>query len=633
MCAIVGSFAFNRSGFRVTEPFVVKMRDAMAHRGPDGSGVWISEDAQLGLGHRRLAIIDLSDSAAQPMQSDDASLVLVFNGEIYNHADIRKELSVLGVRDWRTDHSDTEVILRSFEYWGIHCIHRFRGMFAFAIWDSRAQELWLARDRIGVKPLYYSIHNGRLNFASEIKALLQDPQQERRVNEYGLFHYLSFLTTPAPQTLFEGIYKLPSGSWMRIDADGCVKEQRYWDPMDNVQSSTHRSESQTASDLLACLNESVSLRKVSDVPVGVFLSGGIDSSTNAALFSKGNIDGLKTFSIGYAGNYDSNPDELAYAKQMAAALGALSFEARLSVDDLLGFLPKMIRLQDEPIADPVCFPLYFLSKLARDNGVVVCQVGEGADELFWGYPGWKTSLRLQQYSDWPLPRFFKTLGLFLLRMLGRELSFSYEWLRRGSINVPIFWGGAEAFTETHKQRLLSPRLRNKLTGISSWDVIAPIRSRFESKICEKSTLNWMTYLDLNMRLPELLLMRVDKMSMGVGVEARVPFLDHKLVEFAFSIPQSLKTKDGILKSILKKAVRGLIPDNVIDRKKQGFGVPIHEWFFDKLGVEIEKELSDFCSKTDFFDPLEVKRLIKAREATQVWYLFNFALWWKEYIRE
>jgi len=633
MCAIVGSFAFNRSGFRVTEPFVVKMRDAMAHRGPDGAGVWISEDAQLGLGHRRLAIIDLSDSAAQPMQSDDASLVLVFNGEIYNHADIRKELSVLGVRDWRTDHSDTEVILRSFEYWGIHCIHRFRGMFAFAIWDSRAQELWLARDRIGVKPLYYSIHNGRLNFASEIKALLQDPQQERRVNEYGLFHYLSFLTTPAPQTLFEGIYKLPSGSWMRIDADGCVKEQRYWDPMDNVQSSTHRSESQTASDLLACLNESVSMRKVSDVPVGVFLSGGIDSSTNAALFSKGNIDGLKTFSIGYAGNYDSNPDELAYAKQMAAALGALSFEARLSVDDLLGFLPKMIRLQDEPIADPVCFPLYFLSKLARDNGVVVCQVGEGADELFWGYPGWKTSLRLQQYSDWPLPRFFKTLGLFLLRMLGRELSFSYEWLRRGSINVPIFWGGAEAFTETHKQRLLSPRLRNKLTGISSWDVIAPIRSRFESKICEKSTLNWMTYLDLNMRLPELLLMRVDKMSMGVGVEARVPFLDHKLVEFAFSIPQSLKTKDGILKSILKKAVRGLIPDNVIDRKKQGFGVPIHEWFFDKLGVEIEKELSDFCSKTDFFDPLEVKRLIKAREATQVWYLFNFALWWKEYIRE
>jgi len=633
MCAIAGSLAFSHSGFKVTESLIVQMRDAMAHRGPDGSGAWISEDAQLGLGHRRLSIIDLSNTAAQPMQSDKGKLVLVFNGEIYNHAEIRKELTVLGISDWKTDHSDTEVILRSFEYWGIHCLHRFRGMFAFAIWDNKKRELWLVRDRMGVKPLYYSIHNGRLNFASEIKALLQDPEQKRKVDEEALFHYLSFLTTPAPKTLFEGINKLPAGSWMRIGSDGFVKEQRYWDPMDNVQNPINRSESQTASELLACLTESVLLRKVSDVPVGVFLSGGIDSSTNAALFSKDAVNGLKTFSIGYAGTYDSNPDELEYARQMAATLGAIGFEARLSVDDLLGFLPKMVRLQDEPIADPVCFPLYFVSKLARDNGVVVCQVGEGADELFWGYPGWKTSLRLQRYSDLPLPRLFKTAGLFLMRLLGKELSFPYEWLRRGSINVPIFWGGAEAFTETHKQRLLSPRLRNKLAGVSSWDVIAPIRSRFESKTCEKSALNWMTYLDLNIRLPELLLMRVDKMSMGVGVEARVPFLDHKLVELAFSIPQSLKTKNGVLKSILKKAVRGLIPDKVIDRKKQGFGVPIHEWFFDKLGVEIEKELTEFCSKTDFFDPLEVKRLIRTREAAQVWYLFNFALWWKEYIRE
>ncbi|OGJ67190.1 asparagine synthase (glutamine-hydrolyzing) [Candidatus Peribacteria bacterium RIFCSPLOWO2_02_FULL_51_10] len=631
MCGIAGALVFEESEYRITRSLIESMRDTMVHRGPDGAGLWISPNGKVGLGHRRLSIIDLSETAAQPMSNEDGNLQIVFNGEIYNHAEIREELEKTGRHTWKTNHSDTEVILHAFEEWGIDCLHRFRGMFAIALWDEKQGDLWLIRDRIGVKPLYYSVHNSRVTFASEIKALLKDPDQKRAVNEEALFHYLSFLTTPAPQTLFEGINKLQCGTWLRINRAGEIVEHRYWDVLDHTKSTVGLSDEDAAKQILAELRTAVRLRKVSDVPVGVFLSGGIDSSTNAALFSEGEGGQVKTFSIGYEGEYRSYQNELQYAKRVADEVGAEYHEKLLKIDDLIDFLPRMVHLQDEPIADPVCVPVYYVSKLARDNGVIVCQVGEGADELFWGYPGWKTSLQLQRYNDLPIPNFFKTIGLAGMRLLKRELSFSYEWLRRGSVNQPIFWGGAEAFTETHKKRLLSPRLRKKFADRTSWEAIRPIRERFEAKAKVPSHLNWMTYLDLNLRLPELLLMRVDKMSMGVSLEGRVPFLDHKLVELAMSLPEEMKTRQGILKYILKKAVRGVIPDEIIDRKKQGFGVPVYEWFFDRLGNEIRRELDEFCGKTDFFDRDEVFRLIEEGKTAQVWYLFNFALWWKEYI--
>ena len=631
MCGIVGALVFDSSSFGITEAYISRMRDTMVHRGPDGAGTWIAPNGKVGLGHRRLSIIDLSTAASQPMSNADGSLQVVFNGEIYNHADIRAELERQGGYRWKTDHSDTEVVLHAFEQWGIDCIHRFRGMFAIALWDEKKRELWLIRDRIGVKPLYYSFHHGRITFASEIKALLQDPDQQRSVHEEAFFHYLSFLTTPAPQTLFDGIKKLPAGTWLRVTENGDIREHKYWDVLDHTTPLTDASEEEVTERLLAELRTAVRLRKVSDVPVGVFLSGGIDSSTNAALFSEGEDRQVKTFSIGYQGEYKSYQNELPYARRMAQEVGAEYHERLLSVDDLISFLPQMVHLQDEPIADPVCVPLYYVSKLARDNGVIVCQVGEGADELFWGYPAWKTSLNLQRYDDLPIPRSFKRAGLHGLRLLGKEQTFYYEWLRRGSMGQPVFWGGAEAFTQEQKQRLLSPRLRKKFADLTSWEAIKPIRTQFEEKAWEKSHLNWMTYLDLNLRLPELLLMRVDKMSMGVSLEGRVPFLDHKFVELAMSIPEAMKTKDGQLKYILKKAVRGLIPDELIDRKKQGFGVPIYEWFFDKLGEWARFELAKFCEQTDFLDPVEVNRLIEAKKGSQVWYLLNFALWWKEFV--
>ncbi len=634
MCGIAGVLSFTNSAFRVSEPYLTRMRDVMSHRGPDGAGNFLSADRRLGLGFRRLAIIDLSEKAMQPMSNEDGTLWVVFNGEIYNHAEIRAELEKRGGHRWKTDHSDTEVILHAFEEWGIDCLHKFRGMFAIALWDAKRRQLWLIRDRIGVKPLYYSIHHGRITFASEIKALLEDEEQQRGVNEEALYYYLSFNATPAPHTLFSGIQKLAPGTWLRVNEDGHVQECRYWDVWDHTQPLTNVSEAEIAERILSELRTSVKLRKISDVPVGVFLSGGIDSSTNAALFSEGEGQPVRTFSIGYDREYESYQNELHYARRMANEVGAEHHELRLRENDLLDSLPQIIRHQDEPLADPVCVPVYYVSKLARDAGVIVCQVGEGSDELFWGYKYWRDSLRLQRLrNSLPIPNALRNLGLAGLNFVERGRSASYrhqfscEVLRRALSNRPVFWGGAEVFSDSQKRHLLSPRLRKQFAELSSWEALRPIRQRFEEKAWEPSPLNWMSYLDLNLRLPELLLMRVDKMSMAVSLEARVPFLDHKFVELAMSIPQAVKTRNGVLKYILKKAVRGVIPDELIDRKKQGFGVPVYEWYHTKFGEYLVKEMKDFCENTDLFQFEGVQPFLKKRG----WALLNVALWWKQYI--
>ena len=632
MCGIAGALSFDPQHFAITREYLIKMRDTMEHRGPDGAGVWVSGDGWAGLAHRRLSIIDLSDAASQPMSNEDETLWLSYNGEIYNHAAIRAELQSLGGHRWKTDHSDTEMILHAFEQWGMDCLQRFRGMFAFALWDARKRELWLVRDRVGVKPLYYSVHHGRITFASEIKALLEDPEQQRAVNEEALFHYLSFLTAPAPLTLFEGIRKLPCGSLLRVAADGTICESRYWDPWDHVEPLSDVPEDEIAERILAELRNSVKLRKVSDVPVGVFLSGGLDSSVNAALFSDHNSETVRTFSVAYSAEATSCPSELAYARQVAKMVHADYHECILRQDDLLEFLPRMIHLQDEPIADPVCFPIYFLSRLARENGVVVCQVGEGSDELFCGYPRWKQKLQLQKLADWPMARMVKGVGSLGLRAMGMEESIGYEFLRRDRAGLPIFWSGAEAFTDAQIHRLLSPRLRRKFATLTSWDCLRPIHERFLEKAWEKSRLNWMTYADLNLRLPELLLMRVDKMSMGASLESRVPFLDHKFVELALGIPQSVKIRGGVLKYILKKAVRGIIPGEIVDRKKQGFGAPVEDWFGGKLGVLARQALDRFCRETDFLDRAAVQSWINRGKGERVWFLLNLALWFKHFIQ-
>jgi asparagine synthase (glutamine-hydrolysing) len=633
MCGINGALAFAGGTFRVSERYVSRMRDTMAHRGPDGASSWVDAECRVGLGHRRLSIIDLSDCAAQPMSNEDGTLWITYNGEIYNHRELRAELSRSGRHRWKTDHSDTEVILHAFEEWGIDCLSRFRGMFAFGLWDANARELWLVRDRVGIKPLYYSLHHGRLTFASEIKALLEDPEQPRAVHEPALFHYLSFLTSPGPETLFEGIRKLAPATWMRVGADGQIADRRYWDVFDDVEALDGLGEDQIAERVVAELRTAVRLRKVSDVPVGVFLSGGLDSSTNAALFSEGESAPVETFSIAYADTYRSYPSELQYARSMAARVGANHHEYLVRAQDVIDFLPLMARLQDEPIGDPVCVPLYYVAKLARDNGVAVCQVGEGADELFIGYPSWIEALKRQQWDDLPVPSLLKRAGCGALAALGYDRTVHLEWLRRGARGEPLFWSGAEAFTDAEKRRLLSPRMRRTLAGLTSWDAIQPIRKRFESRAPERSHLNWMSYVDLNLRLPELLLMRVDKMTMGVGLEGRVPFLDHRLAGLAMSIPSAMKIRGGTLKYVLKKAVRGLIPDEIIDRRKQGFGVPVNELFQGPLAAFADGELRRLCDETDLFDRDEVDRVMRTADGAKRWYLLNLALWWRTFIAQ
>jgi asparagine synthase (glutamine-hydrolysing) len=631
MCGINGALALDAGSFIVTEPYITRMRDTMAHRGPDGAGAWVSPDRRVGFGHRRLAIIDLSECAGQPMSNEDGTLWITYNGEIYNHRELRAEISRSGRHRWKTDHSDTEVILHAFEEWGIDCVSRFRGMFAFGLWDARSRHLWLVRDRIGIKPLYYSIHHSRLTFASEIKSLLADPDQARAIDEPALFHYLSFLTTPGPETLFRGIRKLAPGTWIRVGADATIAERRYWDVWDNVSDMEHTSEDEIADRVLAALRTAVELRKVSDVPVGVFLSGGLDSSTNAALFSEGEQVPVKTFSIGYAAAYRTYENELAFARQMASHVGADHAEYLISEGDILAFLPRMVQLQDEPIADPVCVPIYLVARLAREHGVVVCQVGEGADELFIGYPSWMEALKRQRWNDWPIPGAIKRAGCAALAALGYDRTVHLEWLRRGARGEPLFWSGAEAFTDAEKRRLLSPRVRRALGALTSWDAIEPIRRRFQSGALEQSHLNWMSYVDLNLRLPELLLMRVDKMTMGVGLEGRVPFLDHHFVALAMSIPSALKTRNGTLKHLLKKAVRGIVPDNLIARRKQGFGVPVDELFDGPLQTLAQGEVRRLCTETDLFDAQEVERVMQEADGSKRWYLLNLALWWGAFI--
>lgn len=634
MCGIVGILRQRPEAEPIDAGRLAAMRDSMAHRGPDGSGLWIDPDGRIGLGHRRLSIIDLDQRANQPMVSADGRFALSFNGEIYNYREIRRDLEAAGVTDWSTS-SDSEVLLKAFRRWGIECLKRLRGMFAFALWDAANAALWLVRDRIGVKPLYYAVRAGRLTFASEIKGLLTDPGQPRSMDEESLFHFLSLMTTPAPRTMFDGINKLPGGCWLRADAGGRVEVRRYWDALEEAQkirTDLPNSEARIVDAVRAELTTAVAYRGVADVPVGVFLSGGIDSSTNAALFARCERRTIKTFSIGYEGRFASYRNELHFARKMAHRIASAHHERLLSLDELLALLPRIVHLQDEPIADPVCFPVYCVSELARRNGISVAQVGEGADELFAGYPAWRRLLRLHGMtkSMGPVGGALAKLGL---SAIGKGDGYLAETLRRREAGEPFFWSGAEIFVGDRKQRLLSARMRQRFSGRSTSECVSEILGRFRELTPEDSALNWMTYVDVNLRLPELLLMRVDKMSMGVSVECREPFLDHKLVGLALAVPTKIKLSGNTPKSLLKRAVRGLIPDQLIDRRKQGFGVPIKEWFLDGLGPVVRDEIDAFMQATDVLDAAAVNRLFAEQDGVHLWFLYNLAAWHRHFIRE
>ncbi|MCB4755584.1 MAG: asparagine synthase (glutamine-hydrolyzing) [Elusimicrobia bacterium] len=636
MCGLLGIFRTRGANGPIDQNLLIRMRDTMVHRGPDDAGVFVSPDNNIGLAHRRLSIIDLSSLASQPMFNEDGSLGIVFNGEIYNHAEIRPLLEKRG-RRFKTDHSDTEVILKGYEEWGEDVLPRLRGMFAFAIWDKKKRNVWLARDRMGVKPLYYTDVNGMFLFASEIKAILEYPGVKRTCHERAFYDFLTFLVSPPPQTLFENIYKLPAGHTLTIDGNGQKTIKRYWHPFSGVTSLPDVKEEEWTEKIISTLRESIRYRMVSDVNFGVFLSGGIDSSTNVALMAELMDRPVETFSIGFKGADKFN--ELHFARKIVDRYKTNHHEIIMDEKDLISFLPKLVYHQDEPIVDPVCVPVYFVSKLAKDSGTTVCQVGEGSDELFCGYPSWggvlKTLPWVKAYQGIPagIRHGFWQLAAALAPVRWNDMR-RLDLFRRVSKNEPYFWGGAEAYPETHKKRFLNKSLLKRLNGYSSVEVLETLKKDFVQDAPEGADdLHWMTYLDLRFRLPELLLMRVDKMSMATAVEARVPFLDQEFIRLVMGIPQTLKFKDKTLKYLLKEAVKPLLPHDIIHRPKQGFGVPVDDWFKEKLLVWSDKKIMDFAKRTPFFDPIVLQSFLNYTKGNMTWFLLNFVLWHEFWIEQ
>jgi asparagine synthase (glutamine-hydrolysing) len=649
MCGIAGILSTRSDA--IDDARLVRMRDALVHRGPDAAGSWIAPDRKVGLAHRRLSIIDLSDAGLQPMGTEDGRLQLVYNGEIYNHLELRAELEARGHR-FRS-RTDTEVVLRGYLEWGEDLLRRLTGMFAFAVWNADSGELFLVRDRIGIKPLYFTSTGGEFLFASEIKALLADPRVPREMEPVAAWHYLSFLVPPAPLTMFRGIYKLPAGHLARVRHGSDPDVARWWDPVDappaDVDPRVYHDDGACADELMRRLDDSIERRMMSDVPFGVFLSGGIDSSTNVALMSRHMNRPVETFSVGFRNHEEYN--ELSYARQVARRFDTNHHEVLIDDRDMHDYLPQLVYQQDEPIADWVCVPLYFVSKLARDNGVIVVQVGEGADEQFCGYDHFRPPIRQERFYARPLsllPMPLRRAAVGAARLAGR---LDRLWQVRAEIaerivaGEEIFWGGAVCYREEHKDHLWSATRNGQgpfpafvpgaFREYDSHGVVKHLLDGFRSSNPDADFYQAMLYLELRLRLPELLLMRVDKISMSTSVEARVPFLDHHLVEFTMDLPLNLRLRGDVGKYVLKKAVRGVLPDEIIDRPKMGFGAPMREWLRGPFGDYARERL--LGSELALFDSERVRTMLDehrdetADHSIHLWVLLNLVLWHDHWI--
>lgn len=629
MCGVAGSIC-TKMGVKVDRSTLERMSASIANRGPDGQGLQILDNGRIGLVHRRLAIIDLSEAANQPMCDIDENIWVVFNGEIYNHKEIREELNKIRTIDWKTDHSDTEVIIHSYAVWGMKCLKKFRGMFAIALWDKKKGTVYLIRDRLGIKPLYYGMTESRINFASSVAALLEDTDQSREIEKEAIFDFLSLLAVPAPKTLFKKIKKIPAGHYIELKSDGEIRQRCYWDPCRYLAKESLKEDGQAIERiLLEKLKKSTDLRKISDVPVGVFLSGGVDSSTNLALFSEGEKE-VNTFTVGYRGTRNYR-NENRYARKMADYCHAIHHDEILDDESVIGFLDELKKMCDDPIADPVMISQYYIAKLAIDNGIKVVQVGEGADELFSGYTYWKRHSIYEKLNA-IVPGVIKK-GIYKETVgKGKISGQNAEFLRRAAENEGIFWGsGAVYIAEDRKKELFHKDFMREIGKHKTWDNFKDAYRECKPKMLS-NTVGWMACVNFKFRLPELLLARTDRACMAVGLEGRVPFLDHKFVEWGLRIPEKLKIRKGVHKYILKEAVRGIIPDDVIDRKKIGFGLPFIEWYKGRLGNAMKEKVEMFASQSGFFVENEIHKFMdeKNSDPTGIWGLFILSLWWEQY---
>jgi asparagine synthase (glutamine-hydrolysing) len=616
-----------------SKELIQAMNSRIAHRGPDNDGVWSSKDDQLFLGHRRLSIIDLSPSGNQPM-IDEQGNAIVFNGEIYNYKEIKAELG--NTRPFKTG-SDTEVILELYKTHGHSALKKLNGMFAFAYWNQHTETLYLARDRAGKKPLYYTLHDGKFAFSSEIKALLTLPWVKAKPDQEALYHFLTYNQLPAPLTMFEGIHKLDAGECMTIHK-GHIKIEKYWsiDP----QNFENKSEQEISDELFHQLEKSVDYRMVADVPVGSFLSGGVDSSAVVALMRAQSNATIKTFSVGFDGQ--GSYDERVYADKVAKMFKTEHFEKNIRPEDISNSLPLIIDSFDEPMADATCIPIYFISQLARENGTIVVQTGDGADELFSGYRAW---MKYQKVYPWyhlynKFPSVIKKGMAGLVNETNDEASAIREIFSRAAQGQELFWGGAKAFKESTKRSFLTAAYLKDIGNTNSYSIIQKYKQEFTQLKATHPWLtdtDWMCYLGLRFQIPSKYLYRMDKLGMANSIEIRNPFLDYNVINTAFSIPARYKTKNQEPKYILKKSLERILPNEILYRKKMGFCVPLQEWAGEIMLDYTEQNLKSFTRNTELFTEAGLKEQIQAIRngnkayTNQLWTIYFLMAWFKKWM--
>ena len=622
MCGICG-FSWN------DEALIRRMADRIVHRGPDQEGFFCTDG--MSLGFRRLSIIDLSENGSQPMFNEDNTVCLVFNGEIYNFQELRPQLEAKGHR-FRSN-TDSEVILHGYEEYGIDVVNHLRGMFGFALYDTVRKRLLLARDRIGIKPLYYTRQNGRLVFGSEIKSILQDPGVERQVNHQALYDYLGFEFVPAPETMFAGISKLPAGHLL-VWENGQASVRRYWDLSFRPAAPMPRFE-EAVEQLREHLDTAVKSHLVSDVPLGVFLSGGLDSSCLVALMRRHISGPLKTFTIGYE---DKTFSELDYAQIVADH--CQTDHRVLRLDSLKpAYVEETLYHLDEPMTDLSTVPLYLLCKQAREH-VTVCLSGEGADESFAGYDRFKASRLNSSYFNL-LPRVVRHQ---LVARMARLLPDQPQ--KKGVINMlKRFVEGATLpedgqhlrwqyfLNTTLEQGLFQSGFRSHINGDPFWQV-----REHDSRCDALDRVNREIYLDMRFMMTDSVLMKVDRMSMASALEIRVPLLDHVLVEFLASLPGDWKLNKMTTKYIFRAALKGLLPDKIVHRGKQGYSLPVKHLLRGELRTYMVERLHDSTVLRETMDMAYIDRLIAEHDALKhnhnhiLWALLNVAIWHDRFFR-
>jgi len=613
MCGICGVYNF---GTRepVARGLLKRSTDAMAHRGPDDEGFHV--DGDCGLGNRRLSIIDLP-GGHQPISNEDETIWITFNGEIYNYRELRPGLESRGHR-FRTS-TDTEAIVHLYEDYDVHCVDHLRGMFAFALWDSRRRRLLVARDRLGIKPVFYRLEPGRLVFASELRALGELAAAPFEIDPQSVYDFFGFRYVPAPRTFYRGVEKLLPGHVLLADANG-VRTSAYWDIPG--EEDTSRSAPDWAEAVAETLRESVRLRLIADVPLGVFLSGGVDSSAVVAFMSELGHRPLRSFSVGFD---DPGYSELPYARQVASQFSTEHHELVVKPHDLAEDLPHLIAFRNEPIAEPTDIALYRISRLAA-HSVKVVLAGEGGDELFAGY---------SKYVYDPLARLFSRLPGGFARTLTRCLPYGQ---RRAQVALEKLSLRDEAerfatwfasFSRGERSLLFAPEFMEQVDPAHPARVFAQVLE----KARDRSPLKRMLYADLKVWLPDNLLLRGDQMTMAASIEERVPFLDHKLVELAARIPASLLIQAFRTKALLKQALRSRLPAEILHRSKVGFTVPIGVWFRGPLKSFVSDLLLASDARTyDYFDRSHLERFVREHidgvrdYQKQLWALVNFELW-------